>query len=477
VFPLSAQNKMATYNWDIGTIERPTNEERQFEVASHQWFDLTDASGAYGVTVLSDCKIASDKPNDNTLRLTLIRTPGTRGGYEDQGTQDIGHHAFVYGIAGHSGSFRTESTDWQALRLNQPLVAFETGRHEGRLGKSFAMLKVSNPRIRVLAFKKAEAGDEFIVRLVELDGQKADDVRVSFAAPVVAAREVNGAEEPVGAATVKGGELATSFTAFQPRTFAVKLGPAVAKPGAVVSRAVTLPYNQAVASPDGAVSAGDFDGNGRALAAELLPADIAFGPVHFAIAPTAGVKPNAVTPRGQSITLPTGKFTRLYVLAAATTDADQTLRMKVGDAQVTLKVPSWGGYVGQWDNRTWTTREEPVAPRPGQPAPAPGTPPRMRTVQEMTGLIPGYTRRSTVAWFASHRHATDGTNDPYAYSYLYAYSVDVPLGTKTLTLPWNERVRILAMTVSDERDGARPVQPLFDTLERPATTVATTNDK
>ena len=56
VFPLTASNRMATYNWDIGTIERTTNDERQFEVASHQWFDLTDKSGAFGVTVLSDCK-------------------------------------------------------------------------------------------------------------------------------------------------------------------------------------------------------------------------------------------------------------------------------------------------------------------------------------------------------------------------------------------------------------------------------------
>src|SRR5262249_40065762 len=89
-FPLSARNSMATYNWDVGTIQRPNENERQFEVASHQWVDLTDQSGGYGATVLTDCKNGSDKPSDNTLRLTLIRTPGTRGGYPDQGTQDIG---------------------------------------------------------------------------------------------------------------------------------------------------------------------------------------------------------------------------------------------------------------------------------------------------------------------------------------------------------------------------------------------------
>jgi hypothetical protein len=157
-FPLTASNEMATYNWDIGTIERPTAEPKKFEVPSHQWIDLTDMSGEFGATILTDCKNGSDKPNDNTIRLTLIRTPGTRGGYADQGTQDIGHHEFVYGIAGHAATGARAGTDWQAQRLNDPLIAFEAPKHAGALGREFSLLKVSNPRIRVLALKKAEQG-------------------------------------------------------------------------------------------------------------------------------------------------------------------------------------------------------------------------------------------------------------------------------------------------------------------------------
>ncbi|HVF42902.1 MAG TPA: glycoside hydrolase family 38 C-terminal domain-containing protein, partial [Pyrinomonadaceae bacterium] len=63
-FPLTASNPEATYNWDVGTVKRGNNDERKYEVPSHQWFDLTDASGEYGVTVLSDCKYGSDKPDD-----------------------------------------------------------------------------------------------------------------------------------------------------------------------------------------------------------------------------------------------------------------------------------------------------------------------------------------------------------------------------------------------------------------------------
>jgi alpha-mannosidase len=54
------------------------------------------------------------------------------------------------------------------------------------------LLKISNSRIRVLALKKAEQGDEIIVRLVELDGKPQANIRVSFDVPITTAREVNG---------------------------------------------------------------------------------------------------------------------------------------------------------------------------------------------------------------------------------------------------------------------------------------------
>jgi len=462
VFPLTASNKLATYNWDVGTIERTTNDQRQFEVASHQWIDLTDQGGAFGATVLSDKKTASDKPDDHTLRLTLIRTPGTRGGYEDQGTQDLGHHDVVYGLAGHANGWRTAQTDWQGQRLNQPLVAFESPKHAGTLGRTFALLKLSSSRVRVLAVKKAEQSDETIVRLVELDGAKAGDVRLTFAAPVVAAREVNGAETAVGAATVAAGELVTTLGPYQLRTFAVKLGAAAAKPAAVTLATVTLPYNQKVASRDGSVSGGRFDSTGRSLPLEMLPREISTGPIKFTlVSPDAF---NAVIPRGQVINLPAGSFTRLYLLAAAS-EGDQRAIFRVGETNTELTIQDWGGYIGQWDNRIWKSREEPVPPRAGQPAPPPGTPVRMRTVDEYAGLKPGFIKRTPVAWFASHRHAQDGSNDIYQYAYLYVYVLDVPAGAKTFQLPVSERIKILAITAAGEQALVKPSQLLGDVLE------------
>jgi alpha-mannosidase len=218
----------------------------------------------------------------------------------------------------------------------------------------------------------------------------------------------------------------------------------------------------------------------------MLPNTISYDGINFSLAAGAGYgKYNAVIPRGQKVTLPAGEFNRLYILAANTSPtnrnmpADVTATFLIGDKPVELKIQDGSGYIGQWDNRIWNTRQEPVPPpTPEQLAQqqargggagrggAQNQQPQMRTVEEMVGLTPGFIKPASVAWFASHRHASDGSNDPYAYSYLYAYAVDIPAGAKTLTLPTNERIRILAITVTNAGAQVRPAQVLSDYLEK-----------
>ena len=501
VFPLSASNPRATYNWDIGAVERPNETARQFEVASHRWIDLTDQSGSYGMTILTDAKNGSDKPSDNTLRLTLIRTPGTRGGYKDQGTQDWGRHEFVFGLAGHTGDWRQGETDWQAYRLNEPLIAFETAPHPGTLGKEFSLLQVSSSRVRVMAMKKAEESDSVVVRLVEMNGRAESNVRLTFPAPAVSAREINGQEQPVGPATIENGALVTSFSEYQPRSFAVKLAPPPAKAAAPVSRPVALRYDAAVTTLEGKPGEGCFDCDlnsqtslqGNALPAEMLPSQIGYNGIQFQLAPTGLGKPEAVTAHGQTIELPAGDFNRLYLLAAAY-GGDQEATFQVASptasSRIGLKVEDWGGYIGQWDTRLWNEKkvEVPVLPEPAADDKSPRAErarrmrayvkehgPIIRTEMEYAGLKPAYIKRAPVAWFASHRHAPDGANEPYSYSYLFAYELDLPAGATALTLPDNKRIRILAATVAKESPRVTPAHPLYDTLERANTDLSRWN--
>ncbi|MEN6416248.1 MAG: glycoside hydrolase family 38 C-terminal domain-containing protein [Armatimonadota bacterium] len=429
VFPLTVSNPLATYNWEVGTIQRSNNDPKKFEVPSHQWFDLTDTKGDYGVTVLSPFKYGSDKPDDSTLRLTLLRTPGTTWNYYDQTTQDWGHHNISYALVGHKNDWRDARTDWQALRFEQPLIAFESASHPGKLGKSMSFVRINNPNVKVMAVKKAEDSDETVVRVVEADGKPVSNVQIAFAGKIAAAREINGQEQLIGNAKLVNGKLVTDLKAYGLRSFAIKLAQPKYKLQSPTCQSVAIPYNRCVTSRDNEKAQEGFDADNRCLAAEMLPDTITDGAVTFKLAHISDGKPNSVTCDGQKIALPKSDFNKIAILAAGS-NGDQPAIFEVDGNKTSLAIQDWGGYIGQWDSRIW---KGPI----GDNAPAP----------DIEKIVPGYIKQAPVAWFSSHRHDAVGQNDPYSYSYLYTFYIDAPDGAKSLTLPDNARVHILAVSV------------------------------
>jgi len=301
---------------------------------------------------------------------------------------------------------------------------------------------------------------------VELDGKPEPTVRISFATPIQSAREVDGQEQALGSAKVTAGDLVTSFTAYQPRTFAITLRPSSVRAANVHSQKVALPYNLAAASKDGSPVEGGFDGRGNALPAEMLPGTIHFNGVDFWLAPPRIGEANAVVTNGQTVTLPDGNYNRVYVLAASV-DGDQNGVFKLGKQENSLKIEDWGGFIGQWDDRQWQAKEETVPARPGRPAHQ-----KMDDYAVMTGIQPGYIKRADLAWYCSHHHDAAGKNVAYSYSYLFAYPIDLPRGVRSITLPENNKIRILAMSVANENPEVTPAQPLYDTLGRSEPEVA-----
>ena len=78
-------------------------------------------------------------------------------------------------------------------------------------------------------------------------------------------------------------------------------------------------------------------------------------------------------------------------------------------------------------------------------------------------LAPGYIKRDPIAWISTHMHNAKGENEIYTFGYLFVQTYDLPEGVNSVTLPWNDWLRILSMSVgTTENDDIQPVQELFD---------------
>lgn len=457
-FPMTASNPVATYDLGLGTIERPNADPNRYEVNAQQWAGITDAGGGHGLAILSNYKYGWDKPADNLLRLSLIRTPDSGGSWHHQETNDIGHHHFDYALAGHAGDWRAGDVPQRAARLNQPLRAFQTSRHAGDGGHAFSLLRISTAQVAVRALKKAEDSDEWVIRLQELHGRPARRVTVAFAAPVVSVREINAAEEPTGAYRAQGGKLVMDLTPYQPRTFAIRLASAPHRLQPISSTPVALPYDLDGISLHADLTDGAFDKTGQTYPGELWPAHLTADGVAFQLGSSApGVK-NMVACRGQNIKLPPGDHNRLYLLAASA-DGDKagvfTVHTPAGRAAHTLKIQDWIQHIGQWDSRL-------LHPTVGD-----GGPQIVSNIQDgkvvgIERMRPGYVKRDNIAWVGSHRHGPDG-DQAYLFCYLFKYRLDLPPGAVSVTLPNDPDLRIMAMTVSHNTlDDTRPAGLMFE---------------
>ncbi len=448
-FPLTVSNPNATYDIQTGTIERGNGKPNQYEYAFQQWFDLTDTKGDYGVTVMSDSKYGADKPSDGTVRLTLLHTPGTQGGYQDQGTQDLGKHHILYAISGHQGDWRQERSAEQAARLNQPILAFRAIPHAGPLGKSFSLVKVSDPSVRVSAIKKAEDGNEVILRLRELSGHAIKGVQVSAGNAILSAREVDGQERPIGPATVKEGALVADIGGYELRAFAVKLGDAPAKVAKSQSTSLELAFDTDAVSSRAKRSDGAFDAKGNSFPAEQFPQEVVAEDATFTLGSASDGKKNAMACKGQEIKIPSGEFDRLYLLAASS-EGDVNANVEIDGRKVDVRFRDWSGFVGQWDRRLWL-----------------GDVPELtfNWNNDLGGIEPGYVKPESVAWYSSH-YSTPKGDTYYDYCYLYKVAIDLPRGAKSVRLPSNDRVKVFAATAVNTAGGrVQAAAPLTDTLD------------
>lgn len=434
-FPLNVANESATYDLGVGSVQRKNNTETAYEVYAHYWADLTDRDGSYGVSVMNDSKYGWDKPDDHTLRLTLLHTPATNRGYTYQNRQDFGFHTFTYSLAGHRGSFVDAKTVDKAEALNQPPKAFVTNKHAGALGRQFSFVSVDNDHILIKALKKAENTDSWVVRVYETAGEKIDRFSLTFAGEILEARELNGIEDSIGTVPFENRSLTGSITPFSIRTYGVKLKqPATVPASAPRSLPVELKYSIKTATYNAFRTDANIDGKGYSYAAELWPDTLVSGGVTFALGDPAA--PNAMTCRGDTVTLPQdGSYNRLYLLAASTYK-DQLATFYVDGKPVELYVPNYSGFIGQWRHTEHTE---------------------------------GFLKPAEIAFIGGHRHSAFEQKDmPYEFTYLFRYAIDIPATASQLVLTDNSRVLLFAATLAQNgNEVVRPATELLTTALKP----------
>lgn len=418
-FPLAVSNPVTRYDIGVGSLERGVNTPTAYEVYAQQWADLTSKDGSYGVSVMNDSKYGWDKPAENVMRLTLLHTPKTKSGYKYQDRQDMGHHRFVYSIVGHQGNWRDGNTVRKAEQLNQPLLAFRSAKHTGKLGRQFSFATPSE-NVALRALKIAEDDDSYVVRFYETAGRAHDDAQITFCSDIIEAKQTNGNEEVLTNARFSGKTLKFTIGAFGMRTFRVKL--ARVKPFELRQRQLTLPLNYNAFSFNAFRNEANFDGVGNSYPAELIPQKVVFNGIEFEMADAASH--STMRCDGQRIALPQGSWNKVYLLAAAS-KCDAMAEFAVGDSKQSRLVPYYSGFIGQWGH---------------------------------TGHTEGYLKRAQIAHVTTHRHSMSLNKDlPYEFGYMFLIELDVPRGAKEIVFPEQKQINVFAAVVASDVQNVTPL--------------------
>jgi alpha-mannosidase len=176
-FPVDLRFFKATYEIPFGQIARPADGE---EEPGQSWIDLSGEACAagvpYGLSLLNDGKY-SFSVTDRDMRMTVLRSPiyahhdptvpepGEPYSFIDQGIQH-----FNYTLLPHAGGWAQAGTVRRAAELNCRPIALAESYHAGPLPQRDSFLVAEPANIVVSAVKRAEDGDDLIVRCYETSG-------------------------------------------------------------------------------------------------------------------------------------------------------------------------------------------------------------------------------------------------------------------------------------------------------------------
>ncbi len=431
-FPLTVSNPVATFDIGLGaeTLGN-TDSFPYFQHCVHQWADMADPDGSFGVAILNDCKYGMEKPTDDTLRLTLIHTPLDRFKYiSGQDWQDHGLNLFKYGFTSHAGS--RDGVASEAECLNNPLMAFSVTRHEGSVS-TLSFASVNDREIAVRCIKEEEKGNRMVIRVQETAGRAHTGVKLTLAANLQNAVETNGYEEGNGAVDFDAHSLTFDMTPFSVKTFILEIGSAAST--ASMGIPVALDCNKRVTTSRFDYAAGEF-GRGISIPEELFGKTVDCAGLRFVMGNCG--ENNALLCDGQTLSIPAGA--KKLVILAASRKGDVNASFTVGTKPVSLKISDFAENVGCWDQVAAGDR--------------------------------AFIKRDPIAVSYSHTHDANGDR-LYKFANIFRYVLDTE-GADSITLPAGEEIVILAATAVMEDDKSiMPTAPLYDLVAEKTTPVHT----
>jgi alpha-mannosidase len=174
----------------FGTDELPSNGD---EAVAQKWLALVSEKKGAAFTVINDCVYGSDYSRGE-LRISLLRSPAySADTWEDKlavaedrfiPRQDQGERLFHFWVNGGPLAQRMERVGREALARNEkPYVLPFCPPGSGKRPRPGIVL--DGPAVELAAFKKAEDGNDLVVRLFEPTGKPRT---VSVALPAFGAR-------------------------------------------------------------------------------------------------------------------------------------------------------------------------------------------------------------------------------------------------------------------------------------------------
>jgi alpha-mannosidase len=177
-FPVDVQDPRPTYEIAYGYKVRKAEGE---EDPGQRWIDLSGrrGGGEYGLAVINDAKYGYSV-QDNDLRISIVRgavfAQHQPRQLEPDGEylwQDQGEQTFRLLLAPHAGAWQEAGIVRRAEEFTAPVPVLYQGIHSGSRPLSASFLSMDAPNVVVSVMKKAEDGDDLIVRCYETAGRPA----------------------------------------------------------------------------------------------------------------------------------------------------------------------------------------------------------------------------------------------------------------------------------------------------------------